>query len=160
MDVTWREAREKQEEEMKILVAIDDSKYSEAAINAVANYFKPQSADVRIVSVLTPVVLSAPPQMSRGYAPELEEQAKQARMLVDKYVQHLRADGYKVDFAVETGDVRESIIDSAASWHADLIVLGSHGHKGMGRLLLGSVAESVVRHANCSVLVVRLSAGQ
>ena len=145
---------------MKILVAIDDSKYSEAAINGVANYFKPQNAEVRIVNVVTPVVLSPLPQMSRGYAPELEDQAKQARMLVDKYAQQLRADGYKVDSAIETGDVRESIIDSAARWHADLILLGSHGHKGMGRLLLGSVAESVVRHANCSVLVVRLSVGQ
>ncbi len=145
---------------MKILVAIDDSKYSEAAINGVASYFKPQNAEIRILNVLTPVVLSPLPQMSRGYAPELEEQAKQARMLVDKYAQQLRADGYKVDPAVETGDVRESIIDSAARWHADLILLGSHGHKGMGRLLLGSVAESVVRHANCSVFVVRLPVGQ
>jgi nucleotide-binding universal stress UspA family protein len=128
---------------MKILVAIDDSKYSEAAINGVTNYFKPQNAEVRILNVVTPVVLSPLPQMSRGYAPELEDQAKQARMLVDKYAQQLRADGYKVDSAIETGDVRESIIDSAARWHADLILLGSHGHKGMGRLLLGSVAESV-----------------
>jgi universal stress protein A len=140
---------------MKILVAIDDSKHSEAAINVVANYFKPQTTEVRILHVLTPIVLSAPPQMSRGYAPELEEQGTQARALLDKYAQQLRAAGYKVDSAVESGDVRETIIDSAARWHADLILLGSRGHKGMGRLLLGSVAESVVRHANCSVLVVR-----
>jgi len=143
---------------MKLLVAVDDSKYSEAAVNGVANYFKPQTAEVRILHVLTPIVLSALPQMSRGYAPELEEQAKQGRDLVDKCAQRLHVNGYKVDSEVETGDVRESIINSATRWHADLILLGSHGHKGMGRLLLGSVAESVVRHANCSVLVVRLPA--
>jgi nucleotide-binding universal stress UspA family protein len=141
---------------MKILIAIDNSKYSEAAINGVANYFKPQTTEIRILHVLTPIVLSALPQMSRGYAPELEDQAKEARALVDKYAQKLRADGYAVDAVVESGEVRESIIDTAARWHADLILLGSHGHKGMGRLLLGSVAESVVRHATCSVLVVRL----
>jgi nucleotide-binding universal stress UspA family protein len=140
---------------MKILVAIDDSKHSEAAIHVVANNFKPQTTEVRILHVLTPIVLSAPPQMSRGYAPELEQQGIQARALLDKYAQQLRAEGYKVDSAVESGDVRETIIDSAARWHADLILLGSRGHKGMGRLLLGSVAESVVRHAHCSVLVVR-----
>jgi nucleotide-binding universal stress UspA family protein len=140
---------------MKILVAIDDSKHSETAIHCAANYFKPQTTEVKIVHVLTPVVLSAPPQMSRGYTPELEEEAKQARTLVDKYAQQLRAAGYSVDAVVENGDVRECIIDSAERWHADLIILGSRGHKGMGRLLLGSVAESVVRHAHCSVLVVR-----
>jgi len=145
---------------MKILAAIDDSKHSEAAINVVANYFKPQTTEVRILHVLTPIVLSAPPQMSRGYAPELEEQRTQARAFVDKCAQQLRAAGYKVDSTVESGDIRETIIDSAARWHADLILLGSHGHKGMGRLLLGSVAESVVRHANCSVLVARLPASQ
>ena len=140
---------------MRILVAIDNSRHSEAAINIVANYFKPQTTEVRILHVLTPVVLTAPPEMSRGYAPELEQQGIQAHALLDKYVQQLRAAGFKVDSAVENGDVRECIIDSAARWHADLILLGSHGHKGMGRLLLGSVAESVVRHAHCSVLVVR-----
>lgn len=145
---------------MKILIAIDNSKYSEAAINGVVNYFKPQTAEIRILHVLTPIVLSALPQMSRGYAPELEDQAKQARALVDKYAQKLRADGYTVDAVIESGEVRECIIDAAERWHADLVLLGSHGHKGMGRLLLGSVAESVVRHANCSVLVVRLPKSQ
>jgi universal stress protein A len=145
---------------MKILVAIDDSKHAEAAIQALANYFKPQTTQVRILHVLTPVTLTAPPQMSRGYAPEMEEQKTQLRALVEKYAQQLRAEGYKVDTAVENGDVRETIIDSARVWHADLILLGSRGHKGMGRLLLGSVAESVVRHANCSVLVVRPPASQ
>jgi len=140
---------------MKILVAIDGSQHSEAASNVVANYFKPETTEVRVLHVLTPIALSAPPQMSRGYAPELEQQGIQAHALVDKCAQQLRAAGYKVDSVIETGDVRETIIDSAARWHADLILMGSRGHKGMGRLLLGSVAESVVRHAHCSVLVVR-----
>lgn len=141
---------------MKILIAVDDSKHSEAAVNVVANYF----TEVKILHVLVPLTLSAIPQMSRGYAPELEQQGTQARALVDRYAQQLRAGGYKVDFAVEGGDVRETIIESAERWHADLVVLGSRGHAGMERLLLGSVAESVVRHAKCSVLVVRMPASQ
>jgi nucleotide-binding universal stress UspA family protein len=145
---------------MKILVAIDGSKHSEAAIDVVAKYFKPQTTEVRILHVLTPILPSAPPQMSRGYAPAREQAGAEARALVDKYAQQLRAEGYKVDSAVESGDVRETIIDSAARWHADLILLGSRGHTGMGRLLLGSVAESVVRHAHCSVLVARPPASQ
>jgi universal stress protein A len=143
---------------MKVLLAVDDSKHSEDAVKGVAHFFKPKATEVRIVQVLPPMVISAPPQMSRGYAPELEESVKDARALVDKYAKQLRTEGFQVNFVVERGNVRESIIDCAAGWHADVILLGSGGHKGVGRLLLGSVAESVVRHAHCSVLVVRPAA--
>ena len=51
----------------------------------------------------------------------------------------------------------ERIIDSAAEWRADLIVVGSHGRSGIPRFLLGSVAEFVARHAKCSVEIVRAS---
>jgi nucleotide-binding universal stress UspA family protein len=142
---------------MKILLAIDNSKHSEDAVLGVARFFRPQGTEVRIVQVLPPIVLSAPPQMSRGYAPELENIAKDARALADKFAQQLRAVGFQVDTVVENGDVRESIIDCATAWGAEIILLGSGGHRGVGRLLLGSVAESVVRHAHCSVLVVRPS---
>jgi nucleotide-binding universal stress UspA family protein len=48
------------------------------------------------------------------------------------------------------------ILDTAAKWHADLIVIGSHGRKGLDRFLLGSVSEAVARHAPCSVQIVRV----
>jgi nucleotide-binding universal stress UspA family protein len=143
---------------MKMLLAVDNSKHSEEAVQGVAHFFKPKGTEVRIVQVLPPIVISAPPQMSRGYAPELDDLARDARSLVDKYAQQLRALGFQVDTAVERGDIRESIISCAAGWHADVILLCSGGHKGLGRLLLGSVAESVVRHVPCSGLVVRLPA--
>ena len=47
------------------------------------------------------------------------------------------------------------VIDRAASQHADLVVIGSHGRRGLKRWVLGSVAEATVRHATCSVLVAR-----
>jgi len=140
---------------MKVLVAVDSSKYAQAAVKSVTDFFRPQNTEVRVLHVLAPVLLETPPQMSSGYAPELEAEGKEARALVDKYAEQLRAEGYTADSVVDTGDVRERIINWADSWHADLILLGSRGHKGMARLLLGSVAESVARHANCSVLVVR-----
>jgi len=143
---------------MKILLAIDDSKHSEDAVKGVAHFFNPEGTEVRVVQVLPPIALSAPPQMSRGYAPELEDLVKDARALVEKHTRQLRSQGFLVDSVVERGDVRESIIDRAAEWHADVILLGSGGHRGVGRLLLGSVAESVVRQAHCSVLVVRPTA--
>ncbi len=47
------------------------------------------------------------------------------------------------------------ILDVANEWHADMIILGSHGRSGLGRFLLGSVSDGVVRHAHCSVEVIR-----
>jgi nucleotide-binding universal stress UspA family protein len=56
---------------------------------------------------------------------------------------------------VRRGDPRSVILEEAKEWDADLIVVGSHGYTGIKRLLLGSVAQSVVSHAPCSVEVVR-----
>ncbi len=93
--------------------------------------------------------------MAPGYAPELAEQKEPARELVERIAKELRSAGFKVDTAVEVGDIREGIIDYAAEWAADLIVIGSHGRRGIQRFLLGSVAEFVARHAKCSVEIVR-----
>lgn len=57
---------------------------------------------------------------------------------------------------VSAGDARDSILDAARACSADLIVIGSHGRRGVKRLVLGSVAEDVVRRAPCPVLVVRM----
>ena len=99
----------------------------------------------------------APPQMAPGYAPELDDLKKPARELLERVENELRSAGFKVDTAVEVGDIRERIIDFAAEWSADLIVVGSHGRSGIERFLLGSVAEFVARHAACSVEIVRAS---
>ena len=52
-------------------------------------------------------------------------------------------------------EVRAGILDTAAEHHAEMIVLGSHGRRGLKKFLLGSIAESVARHARCSVMIVR-----
>jgi nucleotide-binding universal stress UspA family protein len=140
---------------MKILLAIDDSKFSEACLQTVITQFQPRDAELRLMHVVVPLAVAAPPQMAQGYAPELEPQIKAARELVERAALKLRAAGFKVDSQVEEGDVRERIIDSAAEWRADLIVVGSHGRTGLARFLLGSTAESVAHHAPCSVEIVR-----
>jgi nucleotide-binding universal stress UspA family protein len=93
--------------------------------------------------------------MAAGYAPELESEEKLAHDLVERIAKGLRSAEFTTDTAVATGDVRESIIDAAAEWNSDLIVVGSHGQRGLRRFLLGSVAEFVARHATCSVEIVR-----
>lgn len=143
---------------MKILLAIDGSKYSEAAVQTISAFLA-KSAEVLVLQVVEPLVLSTPPQMAHGYAPEmaarLQDQLKQARESALRTVETVRKAGFKADSRVVENEVRTGILDVAAEWHADLIVLGSHGEKGLRKFLLGSVAEFVARHAHCSVLVVR-----
>ena len=139
---------------MKILMGIDDSKFSGDVLRVIVTQFRTENTEVRVLHVLQPIA-SAPPQMAPGYAPELEDQKKPACELVERIAKELRSAGFKVDTVVEVGDIRETIIDSAAGWRADLIVVGSHGQRGIQRFLLGSVAEFVARHAKCSVEIVR-----
>jgi nucleotide-binding universal stress UspA family protein len=93
--------------------------------------------------------------MSPDYTPELDGLKKPAHELVEGVGSELRRSGFQVSTAVDVGDTREIIIDSAAEWNADLIMVGCHAHRGIRRFLLGSVAEFVARHAKCSVEIVR-----
>jgi len=141
------------------LLGIDDSKYAEEIARGLVAQLRPQNTDVLVLHVLQPLGLVAPPEMAAGYAPELADMKKPAQELVERIAKQLRAAGFKAETAVEVGDVRERILDSAAEWRADLIVLGSHGTRGIQRFLLGSVAEFVARHARCSVQIIRTPAG-
>jgi nucleotide-binding universal stress UspA family protein len=141
---------------MKILVAADESSSTEQVLKMIAAQIRPENAEVRVLHVLQPVA-GSPPQMSPGYAPEMEPFANAAKDLLSRAMKALSAAGFKTETALRNGDIRETIIDTAAEWGADLIVLGSHNHRGAHRFLLGSVAESVARHSPCSVQIVRMS---
>ena len=143
---------------MKILLAIDNSKFSEAAARTLTSQFRPEGAEVRVLHVVEPIAIYGPPQMSSGYYPELEDQVPRAHELVDQVAKKRSFGGFRVATSVATGDARSTILENAAEWHADLIVLGSHGRKGLGRFFLGSVSEAVARHAPCSVQIVRIPA--
>jgi nucleotide-binding universal stress UspA family protein len=141
---------------MKILMGIDDSKFSKDLVRALVAQFRTEDAEILALHVLVPVEPLAPPEMAPGYAPELEDQKKLAFILLERVADQLRGAGFSVRTAVEIGDARETIIESAIAWHADLILVGSHGKRGIQSFLLGSVSESVARHAKCSVEIVRM----
>lgn len=144
---------------MKILLAVDGSKYSDAAVQALISKIRKEDAEVLVVQVVEPRMFSTPPQMAEGYEPELaemmKEQFKQAQHTVDRAAATLKTTGFNVKSRVVEAETRSGILDVASEWHADLIILGSHGRKGLQRFMLGSVAESVARNAYCSVLIVR-----
>jgi len=145
---------------MRVLLAIDDSVFSEAAASALASRVHAKGTQVLIVRVLEPLVHTVIPRMEPTFSAEmvsvLEDDRKQAGDSLEKAAQLLRRAGFQVDTRVAENEVRTAILDIATEWQADLIVVGSHGRKGLNKFLLGSVAESVVRHAKCSVWIVRV----
>ena len=144
---------------MKILLAVDDSVYSKEATRSLVGQFKGQGAEVQVLSVVEPVSVYISADAFPHFSPQVEEieedRKKQAAELVEKVTQDLRASGFQASGTVDYGDAKTRIIDNATKWGADLIVMGSHGWKGINRFLLGSVSEAVARHAPCSVEIVR-----
>ena len=145
---------------MKILLAVDGSEFSRAATQALVTQTRPEGAEVLVLQVVEPRIFSIPPQMAPGYAPEqdeiIKEELRHAQESVNQASQALRSAGFNVKTRIVEAEARNGILDVAAEWRADLIVLGSHGRKGIQRFLLGSIAESVSRHADCSVEIVRV----
>jgi nucleotide-binding universal stress UspA family protein len=139
---------------MKILLAIDDSKFSEAAAQAVIARHRLQDLEVRVLHAAELPTLLMAPEMAEYLPPR--ESAEEAKALVAKTADALRSAGVNVTTSIVQGDPRSAIIDDAKAWGADLIILGSRGRKGLERFLLGSVSEAVLRHAHCSVEIVRL----
>jgi nucleotide-binding universal stress UspA family protein len=140
---------------MRILLAYDGSTFAEEAVTLLIESEKRDEAEVRVLDVVGPALAAAPPQMAPGYAPELEETKKRAKQFVDGAVTRLRLAGYRAEGAVMQGEVRKTILEMANEWKVDLILLGSHGYGHVKRFLLGSVAEYVARHAECSVEIAR-----
>jgi len=140
---------------MKILMGVDDSKFSEDTVQAMIAQFPAEKTEVMVLHVLQPMATVAPPQMDAYFVPELESDKKAADELVERAANELRAAGFKTRTKVDMGDIRADILNRADEWGADLIVLGPHGGRGFQRFLLGGVSEFVMRHAKCSVEVVR-----
>ena len=145
---------------LKVLLAIDNSKFSEAATQTLIAQVRPNQTEVRVLHVIEVYPLySAGQRLGPDLAVASEEHRHEAEALVARAARILRDEGFQVTTAVEQGDPKVVVIDTAAEWNADLIMLGSHGEKDWTRFLMGSVSEAVVRHAPCSVEVVRIRPG-
>jgi nucleotide-binding universal stress UspA family protein len=147
---------------MKILLAIDDSPCSGMALDSVVSQFRPEHAEVRVLHVDEwpkgmPNELAFAQGSEAATSVLAAHEALRGRIdtVLNDAKRRLEAAHFPVTTEIRAGDARREILDCAAAWHPDLIVLGSHGKHGLERLLLGSVSESVVRHATCSVSVVR-----
>jgi nucleotide-binding universal stress UspA family protein len=142
---------------MKILLATDGSEFSLAAARSVAERPWPEGSTVRVISVAEVIT----PAIEPGYIDPVlmdslrEEATRHSRDAVLAAEKTIGEAGLKVSGIVLTGFAKGAIVDEAKEWGPDLIVVGSHGLRGITRLLIGSVAEAVAMHAHCSVEVIR-----
>ena len=147
---------------MKILLAVDGSAGSEAAVQALVSHVRPDHTEVRVlhaVDWLTELPDSyrfgEGPTYARDILERRNSSFERSRALVARVAGQLQAAGFTTSTATPDADARHAIVEAATEWPADLIVMGSHGRRGFDRFVLGSVAESVMRHAPCSVQIVR-----
>ena len=134
----------------RLLVATDFSASSKAALNTAVVLAKRLNGRVILVHAAKP---SDSPQSESLRADELFRRRYAGRL--QKMISASRADEVITDKIVITGNPVEVILDRAKHEQADLIVIGTHGRRGMERLMLGSVAEAVVRKAACPVFIVK-----
>jgi nucleotide-binding universal stress UspA family protein len=140
----------------RILVAIDGSEASTRALDEAVRLAENQNARLRLVHVVDTSCLYRGEEVERSV--ELEEAwRKTGQEVLDRGRALTRGSSITVETALHcTGSARvcETIVEDALKWAADLIVMGTHGRRGLNRLLLGSVAEGVTRMSSISVLLV------
>jgi hypothetical protein len=122
-----------------VLIATDGSKYSEAAASEALGIAKRCGSSLLVISVASS-----------------EAEIASAKDNVNKVSEAAEKEGVKTTSVVTKGKPYEAIIETAKQKKADFIVVGSHGRTGLARLLMGSVTERVIGHAEAAVLVVKV----
>lgn len=146
----------------RILVAVDGSETSNKALTAaleMASYSNGMSV-IRLIHVLDEMafVTGLDPYAGNPY-PFMREAGEKILAAALAIVQSagVQADTVLIDHL--GAHLAETVAQQATTWNATLIVVGTHGRRGMGRLLMGSGAEQIIRLAPCPVLVVRSAEG-
>jgi len=137
-----------------ILVPTDFSEYADHALAYAVNLAAQLDATIHLVHAIS-VPAAGIPELGVAYSSlMMESTTKEAQRELDERATLYRDRVSLGPVRVEVGDARDVIDQVAKTIGADLIVMGTHGRRGLRRMLLGSVAETVVRSAPCPVLTV------
>lgn len=143
--MTWR----------KILCAVDSSETARAALAEAVELARQLGSELTVMHVdetlptSEAAMLACPPDVCKSAAFELGRAVERWRLDAEHVL------GRKVDVALAAGAPAREILRTADEGAYDLVVIGTHGRSGIGRALLGSVAESVARRCRCPVLIAR-----
>ena len=138
----------------RILVATDGSREAQLAVTTAADLAKSTDSQLHVLHVGESPLAYHPER--HAYRAEYEEHEKEAQQLLEAQVDRIEGAGAtEAQAHLRMGRADEEIVELAQSIDAGLIVMGSRGHGRLRRALVGSVSESVVRHAHCPVTIVR-----
>ncbi len=142
----------------KILVPIDGSNTSMRGLDEAMKLAKDQVAQIRLIHVINELMVVASYE-GTIYSGELIQALRESgQKVLENAQQKVAAAGIQVEIELleaHGGQAGHAIIKDVERCHADLIVLGTHGRRGLSRLVMGSDAEQVVRQATVPVLLVR-----
>ncbi|SFM86538.1 universal stress protein [Thermodesulforhabdus norvegica] len=143
----------------KILVPVDFSESSKKAVRYGVVFAREMGAELYFYHVINQRIVDAIHELSvKGYKGEFLE--VMSKVISDRenelkvFVPEEWREGLKVNFLIDQGKPGKAIVDKARDLNVDLIIVGCQGHSALGGLLLGSVAQYVVNHGPCPVLVV------
>lgn len=142
----------------RILVPVDGSRTAERGLKEALRLARGQKARLHLVHVMDGHLLALAGAHGAAIGDMLPALEKSSRRLLDKALARVRAQGVACSSALlETfaGPVAPPILREARKWRAELIVIGTHGRRGLRRAVMGSDAEEIVRTASVPVLLVR-----
>ena len=152
-----RESRKSEDAPVRILIGVDQSTDSNAAVDAVCSRQWPSGTEVALLAVVDTVMAINPSERLTTKWIEVGEEKnwEQVREIFEPAAQKLRRAGLHAEVLIRRGNPADQIVQEADTWGADCIFLGARGTRGIDRLLLGSVSAAVSARAHCSVEVVR-----
>lgn len=163
----------------RVLIPLDGSIFSSQILHVVRDYFRPEDVDLVLIRVSTPLLLTAESRSLASivaeqtymsvygtYTPQQEQLWAMSAQERDTYrlelqtelehdAERLREQGYTVSIEVHFGDPAQRIIDFVNDMNIDVVAMTTHGRTGLGRLVLGSVAERVLRGVHVPVFLWR-----
>lgn len=145
----------------KILVPVDFSRHSQQALDYALEFAAPLQAEVLVLHVVEPVAYATPADLYAGMATQLgsllAEQRRSARRQLDQVVEASSKRGVRMSAHLRDGVAYREVVEAAKKLGAGMIIQATHGRTGLAHVLMGSVAERVVRTAECPVLTIRTS---
>ncbi|MGN6398349.1 MAG: universal stress protein [Mucilaginibacter sp.] len=135
----------------RVVIALDDSAFAEPLAQTAFKLVQQLQAEAAVLSVADTRALLGTEGLSVSEAVTLERNAvtENLGMIIKNVFRE-----YPISHYVEEGGPAEKVLSFAREWSADMIVVGTHGRKGLARLLLGSVAEKISRHSSIPVTII------
>lgn len=146
----------------RILVPIDGSETSAQGLREATKLAKALGSSIRLIHIIDSMSMLSATTGVADYASIAESLRQAAELMLAETADQVKKEGVEnvLTTLVEAGSMAtgECVVQKAQEHNAELIVCGTHGRRGLERLLIGSDAEYIVRHANVPVLLIRVHA--